>query len=50
MATPFAVEEDTLGARFFGPRQVARLLLVDHKDAVSRILGAVAGVWSPVDS
>lgn len=50
LALRLPVEEDTFGARFFGPQQVARLLLVDHKDAVSRILGAVAGVWTPADS
>jgi hypothetical protein len=35
-----------LGQPFFGPHQVERLLLAEHKDAVSAVLLALASQWS----
>lgn len=39
-------DEDALGQLLFGRDQVARLLLVEHKDAVSAVLLALAEQWS----
>jgi hypothetical protein len=38
--------EHGLGELLFGPNRVARLLLVEHKDAVSAVLLALARQWS----
>jgi hypothetical protein len=38
-------DQETLGRLLFGPGQVARLLLVEHKDAVSAVLLALAKQW-----
>lgn len=46
LALRVSVDERTLGALVFGPHQVARLLLVEHKDAVSAVLLALAAQWS----
>ena len=35
-----------LGQLLFGPDRVARLLMVERKDAVSRVLLALAAQWS----
>jgi len=39
------LDQHALGEAFFGGQQVARLLLVDHKEAVSRVLASVATTW-----
>jgi len=40
-----SANEHALGQLLFGPDQVARLLLVEHKDAVSAVLLALAACW-----
>jgi hypothetical protein len=42
LALRLDVGEDALGGLLFGPDQVARLLLIQHKDAVSAVLLALA--------
>ncbi len=39
------VAEGVLGELLFGPNQVARLLMVEHKDGVSAVLLALAAQW-----
>jgi len=46
LALRLSVDERALGHLLFGPGQVARLLLVGHKDAVSAVLLALAAQWS----
>jgi hypothetical protein len=46
LALRLSVDQAGLGALLFGPDQVARLLLVEHKDAVSAVLLALAAHWS----
>lgn len=46
LALRLSVDERGLGQPIFGPDQVARLLLVEHKDAVSAVLLALANTWS----
>jgi hypothetical protein len=46
LALRLNVGERALGQLLFGPDQVARLLLVQHKDAVSSVLFALAAQWS----
>ena len=46
LALRLAVDEETLGRLLFGRDEVARLLLVEHKDAVSAVLLALASRWS----
>ena len=46
LALRLSVDERALGELIFGPGQVARLLLVEHKDAVSAVLLALATHWS----
>lgn len=46
LALRLSVDERTLGELIFGPGQVARLLLLEHKDAVSAVLLALATHWS----
>jgi len=41
-----ASDEHALGGLLFGPDQVARLLLVDHKGSVTAVLLALASLWS----
>ena len=43
---PACSDEETLGRLLFGRDEVARLLLVEHKDAVSAVLLALASRWS----
>jgi hypothetical protein len=50
LALRLAVDEGTLGELIFGPGQVARLLLIEHKDAVSAVLLALATLWSEESS
>ena len=45
LAVRVRADEHALGAPFFGPDQVARLLMVDHKEAVAKALGAIADGW-----
>lgn len=47
LALRLAVDENTLGRLLFGPDQVARLLLVEHKDAVAALLLVLSEEWSP---
>ncbi|MEE3332435.1 MAG: hypothetical protein VX246_16335 [Myxococcota bacterium] len=46
LALRLSVNERELGGLFFGGDQVAKLLLVEHKDAVSAVLLALAAQWS----
>jgi hypothetical protein len=46
LALRLSVDERTLGQLLFGPDRVARLLMVEHKDAVSRVLLALAAQWN----
>jgi hypothetical protein len=48
-ALRLTADERSLGQLLFGPHQVARLLLVEHKDAVSAILLALAAQWREDD-
>ena len=41
-----SADERALGQLLFGPDERARLLLVEHKDAVSAVLLALASQWS----
>ncbi len=49
LALRVSAAEDTLGRLLVGRDQVARLLLVKHKDAVSAVLLALAAQWSEKD-
>jgi hypothetical protein len=46
LALRLAIDERALGELVFGPDQVARLLLIEHKHAVSALLLELAVVWS----
>jgi len=46
LALRVTADESALGALLFGPGQRARLLLVEHKDAVTQVLSALAAHWS----
>ncbi len=46
LALRLPVDECALGQLLFGRNQVARLLMVEHKDAVSAVLLALAAQWS----
>lgn len=46
LALRVTTDESTLGEMLFGRDQRARLLLVEHKDAVSQVLSALAARWS----
>ncbi len=46
LALRLSANELTLGELLFGPDQPARLLLLEHKDAVSEVLLALAAQWS----
>lgn len=45
LALRLSVDEAALGRLLFGRDEVARLLLVEHKDAVSAVLLALGGQW-----
>ena len=49
LALRVSADQDALGRLLFGRDQVARLLLVEHKDAVSAVLVALAAQWSEKD-
>jgi len=49
LALRLSADEHALGRLMFGPDQVARLLLVEHKDAVSAVLLALAAQWRADD-
>jgi len=46
MALRLRVDEARLGAALFGPGQVVRMLMIDHKDAVAEVLRALALHWA----
>jgi hypothetical protein len=50
LALRLSADERALGELLFGPDQVARLLMVEHKDAVSAVLLALAAQWSGEDA
>jgi hypothetical protein len=45
LAVRLEVDEQGLGELLFGPGRVARLLLLEHKQAVGSVLLAMAGQW-----
>jgi hypothetical protein len=45
LALRLSADEGALGQLLFGPGQPARLLLIEHKDAVSAVLLALAADW-----
>jgi len=45
LALRLDASQDALGSLVFGPEQVARLLLIQHKDAVAAVLLALAAAW-----
>jgi hypothetical protein len=45
LAIRLSADERTLGQLLFGPERVARLLMIERKDAVSRVLLALAAQW-----
>lgn len=45
LALRLGTDEHTLGQLLFGPNQVARLVLIEHKDAVSAVLLCLAAQW-----
>lgn len=49
LALRLSIDGPGLGQSCFGPRQVERLLLVEHKNAVSAVLLALAAQWQPRD-
>jgi hypothetical protein len=50
LALRLPIDEVALGRLLFGGDQVARLLMVGHKDAVSAILLAIADHWREEDA
>jgi hypothetical protein len=46
LALRLSADEEALGQLLFGPGRVARLLMVERKDAVSQVLLALAATWS----
>jgi hypothetical protein len=45
VAVRLAIDAESLGALLFGPGRRARLVLVEHKDAVAALLLALAAQW-----
>ena len=45
LAVRLEVDEQGLGELLFGPGRVARLLMLEHKQAVGSVLLAMAGQW-----
>ena len=43
LAVRIEADAATLGALLFGPDRIARLIMIEHKDAVSTVLFALAG-------
>ncbi|MCP4005158.1 MAG: hypothetical protein GY725_13270 [bacterium] len=50
LALRLSVDQDVLGRVLFGPDQVARLLMLEHKDAVGAVLLALAVQWNAEES
>jgi hypothetical protein len=50
LALRLPIDETAFGRILFGRDEVARLLLVEHKDAVSAVLLALAAGWSDAPS
>jgi hypothetical protein len=50
LALRLSADERALGQLLFGPDRVARLLMVERKDAVSQVLLALAAQWSASDA
>jgi hypothetical protein len=46
LALRLSADQHALGGLIFGPDQVARLLLIEHKNAVSAVLLALAEGWA----
>jgi len=47
LAVRIAIDADTLGALLFGPGRRARLLMLEHKDAVSTVLLSLTAPHQP---
>jgi hypothetical protein len=45
LAVRLELDEHGLGELLFGPSEVARLLMLEHKQAVGSVLLAIAGQW-----
>lgn len=45
LAVRLEIDEKVLGELLFGPHRVARLLMLEHKQAVGSVLLAMAGQW-----
>lgn len=45
LAVRVSIDAEALGALLFGPGRRARLLMLEHKDAVAAVLLAMAGQW-----
>ncbi len=45
LAVRLEIDENGLGELLFGPGRVARLLMLEHKQAVGSVLLAIAGQW-----
>ena len=45
LALRLSVDQQTLGRLLFGEGQLARLLLIEHKEGVAAVLRAVASTW-----
>jgi hypothetical protein len=45
LAVRLEIDENGLGELLFGPGRVARLLMLEHKQAVGSVLLAMAGQW-----
>jgi len=50
LAVRVAIDAEALGALLFGPGRRARLLMLEHKDAVAAVLLAMAGQWGDGDA
>jgi hypothetical protein len=49
LAVRFEIDENGLGELLFGPGRIARLLMLEHKQAVSSVLLAMVGQWVSMD-
>ena len=50
LAVRVATDAEALGALLFGPGRRARLLMLEHKDAVAAVLLAIAEQWDGGDT
>jgi hypothetical protein len=48
LAVRLEIDEQALGELLFGPGRVARLLMLEHKQAVASVLLAMAGQWEDI--